>query len=144
MNDNTLPTGVRVSEQPLNVSSCYVRVQDPRAGAAVVFSGMVRNHSPGKDGITHLEYEAYAEQVEGKIAEIVAEARGQWDVLQVVVEHRVGTVEVGEPTVVVAVSSAHRGDAFEAGRYLIDQLKERAPIWKKEHWPGGEEWVAGA
>ena len=59
-------------------------------------------------------------------------------------EHRVGTVAVGEPTVVVAVSSAHRADAFEAARYLIDELKARAPIWKKEHWPGGSEWVEGA
>jgi len=110
----------------------------------VVFLGTVRDHSPGKAGVTHLEYEAYAEQVTGKIGEIVAEAADRWPLLRVVVEHRTGQVEVGESSVGVAVSSAHRAEAFEAARYLIDELKQRAPIWKKEYWPGGAEWVEGA
>jgi molybdopterin synthase catalytic subunit len=110
----------------------------------VVFLGTVRDHSPGKEGVTHLEYEAYREQVEDKIAEIVDEAGKSWPLLGVVVEHRVGLVEVGESSVGVAVSTAHRAEAFEAARYLIDELKKRAPIWKKEHWPGGAEWVEGS
>jgi len=137
-------TKISVREDALDYTNLYASVQDDRAGAAVLFSGMVRDHSPGKSGITHLEYEAYGEHVEAKILEIAVEARAQWDLLHVAVEHRVGVVEVGDPTVLVAVSSAHRVDAFEAARFLIDELKARAPIWKKEHWPGGAEWVEGA
>jgi molybdopterin synthase catalytic subunit len=74
----------------------------------------------------------------------VSEAIDKWDLVAVAVEHRVGEVVVGQPSVAVAVSSAHRDAAFEAGRFLIDELKARAPIWKKEHWPGGREWVQGA
>jgi molybdopterin synthase catalytic subunit len=114
------------------------------AGAVVLFLGTARDHAEGKTGITHLDYEAYRETVEAKIQQVVEEALGKWPVLSAVVEHRVGRVEVGQPSVAVAVSAAHREDAFEAARYLIDQLKERAPIWKKEHWPGGAEWVLGA
>ena len=110
----------------------------------MVFLGTVRDHSQGKVGVTHLEYEAYTEQVEGKIAEIVVEAGARWALKAVVVEHRTGTIDVGESSVGVAVSSAHRDEAFRAARYLIDELKQRAPIWKKEHWPGGAEWVEGA
>lgn len=139
-----LTTKVSVREDALDAAALYASVQDDRAGAAVLFSGMVRDHSPGKSGITHLEYEAYGEHVETKISDIAQEARAKWDVLHVAVEHRVGTVAVGDPTVLVAVSSAHRTDAFEAARFLIDELKARAPIWKKEHWPGGAEWVEGA
>ena len=91
--------------------------------------------------MTHLEYEAYDEQVVDKIAEVVAEVRERWPVRRVAAIHRVGELGVGEISIAVAVSSPHRVDAFEAGRYLIDEVKARAPIWKKEHWPGGAEWV---
>jgi len=137
-------TLVAVRGGSLDVAALYEAVLDDRAGAAVVFTGMVRNHAPGKTGVTHLEYEAYEEHVAGKIEEICAEVRRRWDVLHLAVEHRTGTVNVAEASVVVAVSSAHRGDAFEAGRYVIDQLKQRAPIWKKEHATEGAEWVQGA
>ncbi|MDH3307301.1 MAG: molybdenum cofactor biosynthesis protein MoaE, partial [Acidimicrobiia bacterium] len=103
-----------------------------------------RNHSPGKSNVDHLEYEAYAEQVTDKISGIIAEARREWDVLHVVAQHRVGVVAVRGVSVLVAVSSVHRGDAFNAARYIIDELKKRVPIWKKEHWPGGADWVEGA
>jgi molybdopterin synthase catalytic subunit len=82
--------------------------------------------------------------VEEKLTEIVREAIQKWNLVRVVAEHRVGEVTVGEASVAVAVSSAHRDDAFEAGRYIIDELKARAPIWKKEHWTGGGDWVQGA
>lgn len=140
------PVGSRilVSEASINAADLAGMVGDSAAGAVVVFLGTVRDHSPGKEGVTYLEYEAYREQVEAKISAIVAEAQQQWPLRGVVVEHRIGRVEVGEASVGVAVSSAHRAEAFEAARYLIDELKQRAPIWKKEHWPGGAEWVEGS
>lgn len=119
-------------------------VHDPTAGAIATFLGTVRNHAPGKAGVTHLVYEAYREQVEAKIGEISAEARTKWPIVHTAVVHRIGRADVGEVSVGVAVSSAHRADAFEAARYLIDELKARAPIWKQEHWPGGEEWIEGS
>lgn len=106
-----------------------------------MFTGTVRDHSDGHEGVTHLEYEAYTEVVEDKIVEVVDEVRDRWDVLAVVARHRIGTVSLGEISVLVAVSAAHRSDGFPAARYLIDEIKARAPIWKKEHWPGGAEWV---
>lgn len=144
MSNSPLGSRIRVSEGLIEPGPLAAEVGDAGAGAVVVFLGTVRDHSPGKAGITHLEYEAYTEQVEAKIAEIVAEAGNRWPILRAVVEHRIGQVEVGEASVGVAVSSPHRAEAFEAARFLIDELKERAPIWKKEHWPGGAEWVEGA
>lgn len=116
-------------------------VGGPRCGAVALFLGTVRDHSEGKEGVTHLEYEAYDDVVEQKIGEIIAEAMDRWDILRIAAVHRVGELEVGEASVAVAVGSAHRGDAFTACRYVIDELKARVPIWKKEHWPGGAEWV---
>ena len=88
----------------------------------MLFVGTVRDHSPGRDGVTHLEYEAYDGRVGEKIAEVVAEVRDRWPVRRVAAVHRVGELGVGEITIAVAVSSAHRGDAFPAGRYLIDEI----------------------
>ena len=119
-------------------------VSRPEAGAVALFLGTVRNHSPRRQGVTHLEYEVYPSQVYEKINEIAAEAVKKWEVMAVAVEHRVGEVAVGGVAVAVAVSSAHRAEAFAAARYLIDELKERAPIWKKEHWEGGAEWSLGS
>jgi molybdopterin synthase catalytic subunit len=144
MSKSPLQSRIRVSEVPIEAGTLAGEVGHPGAGAVVVFLGTVRDHSPGKAGVTHLEYEAYREQVERKIADIVDEAGHRWPLLRAVVEHRIGEVEVGKPSVGVAVSSAHRVEAFEAARYLIDELKQRAPIWKKEHWPGGAEWVEGS
>jgi molybdopterin synthase catalytic subunit len=135
---------VAVKDQALDPGALLGEVGDPSAGAVVLFLGTARDHSKGKTGVTHLEYEAYPGVVVEKIDELVAAAIDKWDLVAVVVEHRVGEVAVGQPSVAVAVSSAHRDAAFEAGRFLIDELKARAPIWKKEHWPGGGEWVEGA
>lgn len=135
---------VEVSDRAIDAGALSAFVASPECGATVVFLGTVRDHSPGKEGVTHLEYEAYAEQVEPKIAEIVAEARSRWPVVAVAAVHRVGSLRVGEASVGVAVSSAHRTEAFPAARYVIDEVKTRAPIWKKEHWPGGADWVEGA
>ena len=135
---------VAIRDQPLDVAAALAEVQRPDAGAVAVFVGTVRDHSEDRSGVTHLEYEAFEERVEEAIGVIVDEALARWPILAGVVEHRTGEVELGGPAVVVAVSTAHRQDAFEAARYLIDELKSRAPLWKKEHWPGGAEWVAGA
>jgi molybdopterin synthase catalytic subunit len=132
---------VSVSAEPIDPQTLVSAVATPHSGAVVTFLGTVRDHSSGREGVTHLEYEAYREQVERKIAEIVAEARDKWPLDAVAAVHRVGSLDVGEISVGVSVSSAHRDDAFPAARFVIDELKARAPIWKKEHWPGGAEWV---
>lgn len=135
---------VALRHDPLDPASLVSEVGRPDAGATALFLGTARDHSDDKTGVTHLEYEAYAEHVEAKLREICDEATARWPVLSVAVEHRVGNVAVGEASVAVAVSTGHRGDAFEAARYVIDELKKRVPIWKREHWPGGSEWVEGA
>ncbi len=144
MKQRSVYTRVRVSEAAIDPGALIEEVGSAEAGAISLFLGTVRNHSPGREGVTHLEYEAYREQVESTIAAIVSEATGRWPLQAAVVEHLVGVVPVGSPSVAVAVSPPHREDSFAAARYLIDQLKARAPIWKKEHWPGGAEWVEGA
>lgn len=135
---------VTVGDEPIDGGALLAEVGQSGSGATVLFVGTVRDHSEGKVGVTHLDYEVYTEQVEPSIAEIVDEATVRWPVLGVVVEHRSGRVDVGEASVAVAVSSEHRGDAFAAARYIIDELKQRAPIWKKEFWPGGAEWSRGS
>lgn len=135
---------VRLSDEPLDPADCLSRVSDDRAGATTVFIGTVRDHSDGRAGVTKLVYDAYTEHVESSLLEIASEAGDRWPILQMVVEHRTGEVGVGEPSVVVAVATPHRSDAFEAAKYVIDELKRRSPIWKQEHWPGGAEWIEGA
>lgn len=137
-------TRVRVGEHEIEPGALVAEVGRPDAGATVLFLGTVRDHSEGRDGVTHLVYEAYIEHVEARIREICDEAAEKWPVLALAVEHRVGRVDLGRPSVAVAVSTAHRGDAFDAGEYVIDELKSRAPIWKQENWPGGQEWIEGA
>ena len=135
---------VRVSDRPIDPGALVREVGSPPSGAIALFLGTVRDHSPGRQGITHLEYEAYETHVVTRIEEIVEEATARWPVNGVVVEHRVGRVELTEASVAVAVACAHRAEAFEAARYLIDELKSRAPIWKKEVWPKGEAWSPGS
>lgn len=144
MDTSRVRTRVAVRSDPLEPAALISEVTDPGTGAVVLFLGTARDHSEGKSNISHLEYEAYPELVEVKIKEVVDEACRQWHLRAVLVEHRVGEVKVGEPSVAVVVASIHRDAAFMAGRYVIDQLKSRAPIWKKEHWPGGADWVEGA
>lgn len=135
---------VTVGDEPIDGGALLNEVGRPDSGATVLFLGTVRDHSEDKEGVTHLEYEVFAERVEPKISEIVDEASERWPVLNAVVEHRSGVVELGEASVAVAVACAHRSDAFEAARFIIDELKKRAPIWKKEFWPGGSEWSPGS
>jgi molybdopterin synthase catalytic subunit len=132
---------VVVSADPIDPTALIARVSAPAAGAVVLFLGTVRDHSAERRGVVALEYEAYTGVVEDSISSVVGETRGRWPLLAVAVAHRTGRLEVGETSVCVAVSAAHRSEAFEAARYLIDELKRRAPIWKKEIWKDGEEWV---
>lgn len=132
---------VEVSDRPIDPGSLVSSVVRDDAGAVVVFLGTVRDHSEGRVGVTGLDYETHEGLVEEAISTIVAEARERWDLGAVAAVHRVGRLGVGEVSVGVAVSAPHRPEAFDAARFLIDQLKARAPIWKKELWAEGEEWV---
>ena len=135
---------VAVGEDPIDAGALLDEVRRAGSGATVLFLGTVRDHSDGKEGVTHLEYEVYEEMVEQKIGSVVEEAVGKWPVLAAAVEHRSGVVLLGEASVAVAVAAAHRADAFDAAEFIIDELKKSAPIWKKEHWPGGAEWSRGS
>ena len=115
----------------------------PGCGAVVTFCGTVRDHSDGRQGVTDLFYEAYEEQVGPRLAELAGAARRRWPQIgRVVLLHRVGLLGVTDTAVVVAVSTPHRQEAFEAARYCIDTLKATVPIWKRESWQGGEAWGA--
>jgi molybdopterin synthase catalytic subunit len=135
---------VSVGEKTIDVDVLLIEVGRSDSGATLRFLGIVRDHSDSVENVTHLEYEVYAGVVETSIREIVAEASGKWPLLSVAVEHRSGLVTLGETSVAVAVATGHRGDAFDAAHFIIDELKTRAPIWKKEHWPGGAEWSQGS
>lgn len=138
-------TRIGLTAEPLSVGELHDWAVHPRCGAVVVFSGTVRDHAEGRTGVTRLEYEAYTEHVEPRLAAIVDELRQRWaEVVRVALVHRVGPCQLGEPTVVVAVSSPHRPDAFAAARFAIDALKASVPIWKREVWDGGEDWGLAA
>jgi molybdopterin synthase catalytic subunit len=109
-------------------------------GALCLFTGIVRDHHQGRR-VDHLEYEAYEEMALPLMEEIVAEARLRWPVTTVTVVHRLGRLEIGETSVAVAVTSPHRREAFEACRHVIDALKSRVPIWKKEFYSDGSAWI---
>lgn len=135
--------GITAAELP--VAEAYEWAVRADCGAVVLFSGTVRDHAEGRSGVQHLTYEAYEEQAVPKMAEIAAEVRTRWPASgQIVLLHRTGRLELGESSVVVVVSSPHRPEAFEAGRYAIDALKATVPIWKHEVWDGGSDWGTGA
>jgi MoaE-MoaD fusion protein len=129
-------TWVRVSSEALSLDSLAERVRDPRAGAVVTFSGVTRE-------VERLEYEAYAEMAEERMAAIAAAAVERHGLCAAAVEHRVGAVALSEPSVIVAVSAPHRGEAFAGAREIIDRVKADAPIWKKEVEGERERWVEG-
>jgi molybdopterin synthase catalytic subunit len=117
----------------------------PDCGAQVLFSGTVRDHAEGRSGVSELEYEAYVEQVEPRLARIAAEARRRWPTVgRLALLHRTGVLKLGECSVIVVASSPHRAEAFEAARWCIDTLKATTPIWKRETWAGGTDWGLAA
>ena len=129
-------TWSRVSGEPLSLDSLAQRVRDPRAGAVITFSGVTRD-------VDRLEYHAYTEMAEERMAVIAGEALERHGLCAAAVEHRVGDVPLSEPSVIVAVSAPHRGEAFAGAREIIDRVKAEAPIWKKEIEGADERWVKG-
>ena len=131
----------RILREPIDTRALEARVSGVSNGAVVTFIGQVRNRSRGRD-VAYLEYDAYVPMAEKMLKRIAEQARERWGV-EVAIEHRIGRLELGEPSVVVCVGSQHRGVAFEACRYCIDTLKETVPIWKKEVCPDGAFWIEG-
>jgi len=130
----------RVTPEPLRVDEAVAWVTDPSAGAIVTFIGTTRNHNEGR-AVIALDYEAYDEMAEKELARIGQDARERWKIHRMAIVHRIGRVPITEPSVVIAVSAAHRQDAFEACRFGIEEIKRSVPIWKKEIFEGGEVWI---
>jgi molybdopterin synthase catalytic subunit len=138
-------TWVALSPRPLPLGTVADWAVLPRCGAVVLFTGTVRDHAEGHPGVSSLEYEAYTGQVEPRLAAIADGARRRWSGLgRIALLHRTGLLGVGDASVAVAVSAAHRAEAFEAARFCIDAVKVHVPIWKRETWDGGTAWVGGA
>lgn len=139
----TKVTNYAINFAPLSLESVYALADNPGNGAVVVMSGMVRNQTDGKL-VVALEYQAYEPMALQVFRQIAADIRNNWsNVNQVVIHHRVGRLQIGEISVLVAVGCPHRSEAFAACRYAIDTLKHNAPIWKKEHWAdGSSSWVS--
>ncbi len=130
-----------IAAEPIDLSSLSMAMEDPACGAAVWFEGRVRNHNEGR-AVLRLEYEVYTPIAISEGLRIIEEARQRWAVRRAVAVHREGLLALGEVAVVVGVASAHRDEAFQAARYLIDEAKARLPIWKREHYVDGEAtWV---
>jgi molybdopterin synthase catalytic subunit len=132
---------ITVTKRRLVVDEVLTWVSRPSCGAIVSFAGTVRDHSDGRPSVTSLEYEIYPEQAVVRLGEVAASAREQWPMIdRLALLHRAGLLAVGEVSVVVAVSTPHRGEAFDAGEYCIDTLKRTVPIWKRETWADGADW----
>ena len=133
----------RITEDPIDPSALLAGVGGDRDGAALLFVGVVRNHADGRS-VTGMRYDAYVEMAEPVLAEIVAEAAERAGSDQVAAVHRVGELEVGEVSVAIAAASPHRAEAFDAARYVIEEIKKRLPVWKREHYVEGDSsWVEG-
>ncbi|HWP66424.1 MAG TPA: molybdenum cofactor biosynthesis protein MoaE [Candidatus Limnocylindria bacterium] len=130
----------QISAEPLDAARVMAAVRDPAAGAVVVFTGTTRRTNAGRR-VVKLEYEAHERMALTEMRRLAAAAKRRWRLRKVAMVHRIGVVPVGEPSVVIAVSAGHRDEAFLAGRWLIDRLKEIVPIWKKEHYRGGAVWI---
>lgn len=133
---------IQLVTTPIDRDQVVRSVASPRAGAVVTFEGVVRDHARGKT-VTHLFYEAYPEMAETEMARIREQALERWPLQGLSIVHRTGRLAIGESSVFIAVASAHRADAFEACRFVIDTLKTSVPIWKKEHYQDGEVWIEG-
>lgn len=133
---------LEITEEPLDARRLEAAVARPGAGAICSFTGVVRDNSRGRS-VTHLEYEAFREMAAAELTALTGEICSRWPEARVAVAHRLGRLEIGEASVVMAVSCPHRAEAFEACRWGMDRLKESVPIWKKEHASGGEVWIEG-
>jgi molybdopterin synthase catalytic subunit len=130
----------RLSDEPLSLDAAVDEVRSDAAGAIATFIGTTRVESRGRN-VRHLDYEAYEGMAEQVMAEIAADLKQRYDILEIAIHHRTGRVDIGEASVVIAVSAKHRQDALAACRDAIDTLKQQVPLWKKESYEGGEEWI---
>jgi molybdopterin synthase catalytic subunit len=130
----------RVTHKPLHLQELVDFVTDPEAGAIVTFIGTTRNNNEGRRVIA-LTYDAYPEMAEKELARIGEQAQRNWKIQGMTIVHRIGSVQITEPSVIIAVSAAHRADAFDACRFAIEEIKKTVPIWKKEVFEGGEVWI---
>jgi MoaE-MoaD fusion protein len=130
----------RIQSEPLDPRAVEALVADPAAGAIVTFIGTVRDQARGRS-VIRLDYEAYAPAAEAMLRQIGDEVRQRWGLGRLAIVHRVGSLTVGEASVIISVASPHRDAAFEACRYAIERIKEIVPIWKKEHYNDGEAWI---
>jgi molybdopterin synthase catalytic subunit len=132
---------IQLTDQPIDTNLLLSRAAHPAAGAVLLFLGTTRELTDGRQTVA-LDYEAYDAMAERRLAELEAEARRRWPVLECVIVHRLGRVPPTEASVAIVVSTPHRADAFAAGQWLIDTLKQDVPIWKRERWADGTtEWV---
>jgi MoaE-MoaD fusion protein len=131
---------VSIGRKAVDVPALERAVADPAAGAIVTFTGTTRRDNAGRQ-VIRLEYEAYEPMALAEMRKLARQAGERWNIVRIAIQHRVGTVEIGETSVAIAVSAPHRAEAFEACRFAIDRLKEVVPIWKKEYFQGGEIWV---
>ena len=130
----------RITDKPLQLQELVDFVTDPEAGAIATFIGTTRNHNEGRKVIA-LDYEAYPEMAEKELVGLGAEAKKKWPICRMAIVHRIGPVQITEPSVIIAVSAAHREAAFAACRFAIEEIKKTVPIWKKEVYEGGEIWI---
>lgn len=141
--NNPESANFRISFAPLSLEEVYQLADDRANGAIIIMSGMVRHQTDGKP-VSYLEYQAYEPMAIAVFRQIAAQIREKWtDVQRIVIHHRVGRLQIGEISVLIAVGCPHRAEAFAACQYAIDTLKHNAPIWKKEHWQdGSSSWVS--
>jgi molybdopterin synthase catalytic subunit len=132
---------LKITNEALNIDACINYVMTPQAGGIDVFIGTVRGETKGKK-VVRLEFEAYEKMALSEMKKIADEMMKQWPLHKILIHHRVGVLQIGDVPVVIAVSASHRAASFEACRYAIDTLKQTVPIWKKEVFEDGEEWVA--
>lgn len=137
------PARMTVGSAPLDVTAVAAAVAGARDGAVATFVGLVRNHNGGRR-VLWLDYEAYAPLAVKAFEQIAGEAAARWPDAQIAIHHRTGRVEIGEASVTIAAASPHRANAFAACRYAIERVKQIAPIWKREHFEGGDMWIEGA
>ena len=133
----------RVTPEPIDAAAAVAAVETARCGAVNLFVGLVRDHNAGRR-VIRLEYECYEPLAVRSFERIASEAAAHWPDARLAIVHRVGSLEIGEASVVIAAASPHRADAFAASRYAIERIKQITPIWKRELFEGGEVWVEGA
>ncbi len=131
---------ITITDKPIDVDKLLDYVSDQSSGASVLFTGTIRDHNE-QDKVSKLHYEAYQEMAVKILQEIENEVHAKWKINKFIAIHRTGTLKVGEVSVAVAISSEHRKEAFEACKFAIDSIKEKAPIWKKEFTESGTKWV---